>query len=142
MWVRTGIFASAFLALASTPVGAEIHKCRQGARLIYQEAPCPADSLSLPPPPIAPQPSAYAAEEARIRARDDIAAAAALKQRERKEAETRDRQAEAEARQWANDCDRLRDRIERAQAKTKPGKHPKTSLKKDRRAFQETCGAL
>jgi hypothetical protein len=142
MGVRSGVIGLALLALANAPAGAEIHKCRQGARLIYQEAPCPADSQALPPPPIAPQPSAYAAEEARIRARDDIAAAAALKQRERKEAETRDKQAEAEARKQASDCDRMRDRIERAAAKVKPGKQPKTALKKDRRAYQETCGAL
>lgn len=142
MSVRSGIIALALLALASAPVGAEIHKCRQGARLIYQEAPCPADSLTLPPPPIPPQPSAYAAEEARIRARDDIAAAAALKQRERKEAETREIRADAEARKRASDCGRLRDRIERAEARIKPGKDRKTSLKMDRRTFQEACGSL
>lgn len=142
MGVRSGVIALALLTLANAPAGAEIHKCRQGTRLIYQEAPCPADSLSLPQPPIAPPPSAYAAEEARIRARDDIAAAEALKQRERKEAEERDRRADAEARKRERDCDRLRDRIERAEANTKPGKRPKTSLENDRRAFEEVCGAL
>ena len=44
------------LSLASSAAHAEIHKCRQGDRVIYQENPCPGGSLSLAPPERAARP--------------------------------------------------------------------------------------
>lgn len=135
------------LALASTAPRAEIHKCRQGARLIYQEAPCPAGSQALPPPPSAPRPSAYAAEEARQRASNDIAAAEALRQRDHKEDEARRKQEDIEAKQAARklerECAAARDRGDRGdRAKTgkKTGKLGQDSRIKDRRDAPPDCG--
>lgn len=138
------IAASALLVLASAAPRAEIHKCRQGERLIYQEAPCPAGSLALPPPLPVPRPSAYAVEEARQRASDDIAAAEALRLRELKDAEARQRLAAAEAREAARQreraCAAARDRGERAQSKEKTEKRGQVSRKKDRRDEPPDCG--
>lgn len=132
------------LCLAGMPAHAEIHKCRQGERVIYQSQPCPAGSVSLKSPELPPQPSAFAAEEARARARHDITAAEALRARERKEAEARDRQAAAEAKKLEEECERLRGALEREETRTKvkPGKQPKTSEKQSRREYLERCEPL
>lgn len=129
------------LCLAGMPAHAEIHKCRQGGRVIYQSLPCPAGSVSLKSLEIPPQPSAFATEEARVRARNDITAAEALRARERKDAEARDRQAAAETKSLVKECGRLRRAIEREEARTKakPGKQPKASEKKTRREYLERC---
>ncbi len=140
MRVRSGIVTLACLALNCPPLYADIHKCNQGGRLIYQAAPCPAGSRTLPPPELPPRPSAYAEEEARQRASRDIAAAEAIRQRERKEAGTKAREAIALARKQARACDRLRDRIDRAEADAKPGRRETATLRKDRRAYREACG--
>ncbi len=142
MSARPGLITLGFLALASAAASADIHKCNQGGRLIYQQAPCPPGSQALPPPTLPPRPSAYAEEEARQRASHDIAAAEALRQRERKAAEESARQAAAAARKQARECDRLRDRIERADARAKPGKRGKTTLTKERRVYREECSTL
>lgn len=137
-----GVFALLVLALTSPPLRADIHKCSLGDRLIYQEAPCPTGSRALPPPAPPPRPSAYAEEEARLRASQDIAAAEALRQRERKEAEAKAREAIALERKQARECERLRERIESAETRAKPGQRGKATLNKARRTYREECGAL
>ncbi len=129
------------LLLASTPVHAEIHKCRQGERVIYQSSPCPVGSLSLTPPEAPPSPSAYAVEEARKRAKNDIAEAEALWKQEEKAAATREKARAAASKQEA-DCARLLEKIEAAQAKAESNKNRKRTLKSDQRKYRKECGAL
>ena len=127
------------LSLASTAAQAEIHKCRQGDRVIYQENPCPSGSLPLAAPAVQPQPSAFEVEEARIRAKNDLDAAEALRKREEKTTKAQER-SRAQAGKQEADCARLLDKIEQAEAKAKPGK--KTTLKSDQRKYQKACGPL
>ncbi|MDP2432840.1 MAG: hypothetical protein Q8O33_12515 [Pseudomonadota bacterium] len=129
------------LLLASAPVHAEIHKCRQGERVIYQSSPCPVGSVSLTPPEAPPSPSAYAVEEARSRAKDDIAEAEALRKREEKSAATREK-ARATSRKLASDCARLLDKINQAEAKTEASKQQKKTLKSDQGKYRKECGGL
>ena len=127
------------LSLACTTAHAEIHKCRQGERVIYQENPCPSGSQSLAAPAVQPQPSAFAVEEARVRAKNDLDAAEALRKREEKAAKAEEK-SRAETEKREADCARLLDRIERAEAKAKPGKS--NPLKSDQRKYQKACGPL
>ena len=127
------------LSLASTAAHGEIHKCRQGDRVIYQENPCPSGSLSLAAPAVQPQPSAFEVEEARVRAKNDLAAAEALRKREEKAAKAEEK-SRAQAGKREADCARLLDRIEKAEAKAKPGKS--NALKSDQRKYQKACGPL
>lgn len=129
------------LLLASAPAHAEIHKCLQGERVIYQSLPCPVGSWSLPPPEAPPAPSAYAVEEARGRAKNDIAAARALRKREEEAAATREK-ARAAADKQESDCTRLLDKINQAEARAEPGKQRKKPLKSDQRKYRKECGAL
>jgi len=129
------------LTLASTTAHAEIHKCRQGDRVIYQEAPCPAGSLSLAPPEAPPSPSAFAVEQARVRAKNDIAEAETLRKREEKTAKAQEK-SRAEAHKQETDCARLLDKIEKAAAKAEPGKSKKSTLKSDQRKYRKACGPL
>ena len=127
------------LSLASSAAHAEIHKCRQGDRVIYQENPCPGGSQSLAAPAVQPPPSAFAVEEARVRAKNDLDAAEALRKREEKAAKAEER-SRAQAGKQEADCARLLDKIEKAEAKAKPGKS--NALKSDQRKYQKTCGPL
>jgi hypothetical protein len=129
------------LSLASTAAHAEIHKCRQGERVIYQETPCPTGSLSLTPPEALPRPSAFDVEEARVRAKNDLGAAEALRKREEKAAKAQAKN-RADARTRESDCARLLDKIEKAEAKAELGKSKKTTLKSDQRKYQKVCGPL
>jgi len=135
---RNTLFA---LLLASAPVHAEIHKCRQGERIVYQSQPCPPGSQSLTPPAALPAPSAYAVEEARTRAKNDITEADALWKREEKAAEVREK-ARATAHKQVTDCARLLDKINQAEAKVEPSKQQKKILKSDQRNYRKECGAL
>jgi hypothetical protein len=140
MIIRTYLVATTLL-LASVPVHAEIHKCRQGERVVYQETPCPVGSQSLTPPAAPPTPSAFAVEEARARAKNDIAAADALRKREEKAAKALEKK-RAEVRKQETDCARLLDRIETAEAKTKLSRHQKSTLKSDQSKYRRACGPL
>ena len=127
------------LSLASATAQGEIHKCRQGERVIYQENPCPSGSRSLAPPEVQPTPSAFAVEEARVRAKNDLDAAEALRKREEKTTKAQEK-SRAQAGKQEADCARLLDRIEKAEAKAKPGKS--NALKSDQRKYQKACGPL
>lgn len=140
MRIRTIAFATALL-LASAPVHAEIHKCRQGERVVYQEAPCPSGSQSLTPPAAVSQPSAFEVEAARARARKDIAAAEALRKREELEAKALERKRAAAHKQDV-DCTRLLERIEAAQAKEKLSKSQKSTLRSNEHKYRKVCGPL
>jgi len=129
------------LLLVSAPVHAEIHKCRQGERVIYQSHPCPAGSQPLALPEALPAPSAYSVEEARSRAKNDIAEADALRKREGKSAATREKTRDAANKQEA-DCARLLEKMEKVQAKTESSKSRKSTLKSDQRKYRKECGAL
>lgn len=129
---RITLFA---LLLASTPAYAEIHKCRQGERVIYQSDPCPAGNLSLTPPVAPARPSAFAVEEARARAKNDIASAEALEKREAKAAQALEKQ-RAEARRQETDCARLLVKINHAEASNSR----KKTLKIDQRKYRKECG--
>ena len=129
------------LSLASSAAHGEIHKCRQGERVIYQENPCPSGSQSLAAPAVQPQPSAFEVEEARVRAKNDLAAAEALRKREEKAAKAEEK-SRAETEKREADCGRLLDKIEKAEAKAELGKSNKTTLKSDQRKYQKACGPL
>ena len=143
MIARSCRIAPALLALilVSATADAEIHKCRQGERMVYQELPCPAGSLSLAPPEVPPPPSAYEVEAARVRARNDIAEAEALRKREAIAAKAQGKR-RAEASKQVTDCDRLLDRITQAEAKGKPVRGRKSTLKSDQRKYRRICGPL
>lgn len=132
----------ALLVMAPVSARAEVHKCLLNGQVAYQALPCPPGSRTLPMTAAPLPPSAYTMEEARVRAMQDISEAEALQQRERQEAEARNRQATAAAREWENECKRLRKRIERAESIMEPGKHPSAALKQDRREYEDTCGPL
>ncbi|MDP2833401.1 MAG: hypothetical protein Q8Q28_08965 [Pseudomonadota bacterium] len=129
------------LALASGSAHAEIHKCSQGERIVYQSSPCPPGSQSLTLPEALPPPSAYTVEEARSRAKNDIAEAEALRKRDEKSAATREK-ARAAASKQETDCTRLLDKINQAEAKAEPSKQQKKTLKSDQRKYRKECGAL
>ncbi len=129
------------LALTSGSAHAEIHKCRQGERIVYQSQPCPPGSQSLTLPDAPPPPSAYTVEEARSRAKNDIAEADALWKREEKAAEVREK-ARATTGKQESDCARLLGKIETAQVKAKPGKSRKSTLKSDQLKYRKLCGPL
>jgi hypothetical protein len=141
MTVRALLVAVLALTLASSAAHAEIHKCRQGDRVIYQEHPCPSGSLSLPPPEALPPPSAFAVEEARARAKNDLAAAETLRKREEKAARAREK-SRSEARIRETDCTRLLDKIEKTEAKAAVSKRQKNILKSDQRKYRKECGPL
>ncbi|MBU1665966.1 MAG: DUF4124 domain-containing protein [Gammaproteobacteria bacterium] len=129
------------LLLASAPAHAEIYKCRQGERVIYQSPPCPAGSQPLVLPEALPAPSAYAVEEARSRAKNDIAEADAIWKREDEAAKARKKARAAASKQETN-CARLLDKINQAEAKVEPSKQQKKTLKSDQRNYRKECGAL
>jgi hypothetical protein len=126
-----------FLALASGPAHADIHKCLEGDRVIYQSQPCPANSAKLPMREMAPVPSAYEVEEARLRAKGDIAAADSLRKQEEKRTLAREK-TRATARKMDTDCTRLLDKIQKAEA----GKGKKKALKDEIRKYRKDCGEL
>jgi len=127
------------LALASSSAHAEIHKCRQGERIVYQSQPCPTGSQSLTLSEALPPPSAYTVEEARTRAKNDIAKAEALWKREEKSAKPQDK---SRAAVHETDCAQLMDKITQAETKAKPNKSQKNALKSDQRKYRKECGAL
>ena len=138
MFVR--ILSTAF-ALAIAPAHAEIHKCHQGERVIYQEAPCPEASQSLTPPsPPAPL-NAHEVEAARTRAGRDIAAAEALRKREDIAARALEKK-RAAARKQELECERLLDKIEAAREREKPSRNQKVTLASERRKYRRECGPL
>lgn len=126
------------LILVSEPVHSEIHKCRQGERVIYQEFPCPAGSLNLVPPDSPSLPSAYAVEEARNRAKNDVAAALALRKREDQAALAQE-QIRATASKREADCTRLLGRIENTKTKSELSKHQKKTLRTDQLKYRKEC---
>lgn len=140
MTVHVSLVALALL-LASAPIHAEIFKCRQGERVVYQEIPCPAGSQSLAPPETPPPPSAFAVEQARTRARNDIAEAAAIRKHEEQTARAQEKR-RAEVRKQETDCARLLGKIEKAEAKTSPSKNQKNTLKSDQRNYRKECAPL
>ncbi len=130
------------LALPCAPARADIHKCRQGERVVYQETPCPAGSLALSPPELLPPPSAFETEAARLRARDDKATVEVLRQEEQQqevEAARRAEQAQTEARKRLAECDKLQDRINDAQEKKKPSQAVKERLYRDQHRYRQEC---
>jgi hypothetical protein len=129
------------LAMASAPTQAEIFKCRQGERVIYQSSPCPADSQSGAIIEVPPQPSAYEVEQARQRAKGDINEATALRKRDEKADQVLDRKRAAAHKQEV-DCARLLDKIEKAEAKPKLSKAQKGDLKSEQRNYRKECGPL
>ena len=129
------------LALASAPAGAEIYKCRQGERVVYQETPCPTGSLPLTPPEPAPAPNAFAVEQARLRAKNDIAQAKAIRQREEQSFRDQEKR-RAEAHKQTSDCAHLLGRIEKAEARTTLSKNQKSTLKSDQRKYRKECAPL
>ncbi len=133
------------LALPWAPAWADIHKCRQGERVVYQETPCPAGSLALTPPEVLPPPSAFETEAARLRARDDRAAVEVLYQEEEKRAAQAARlaeQARAEAARQAAECDKLQDRIDKALDRKKPTQAMKEKLHKDQNRYRQECSGF
>lgn len=143
MIVRASRIAPALLALAlaSAAAHAEIHKCRQGERVIYQEQPCPGGSQPLAPPEAPPTPSAFSVEEARVRARKDLAEAEALRKREEKAAKAQEKR-RAEVQKQETVCDRLLDRIEKAETMENLSRSKKNTLKSDQHKYRKTCGPL
>jgi len=129
------------LTLASTPAHAEIHKCRQGDRVVYQELPCPTGSQPLAPPEAPPSPSAYDVEQARARAKNDIAEAEALRKRDEKTDKALER-SRATIRKQETDCARLLEKIENAETKVNLRKSQKSTLNSDKRKYRKVCGPL
>jgi len=138
--VRASLIVTALL-LASAPVHAEIHKCRQGERVVYQEFPCPTGSQSLAPPKAQPAPSAYEVEQARARAKNDIAAAEVLRKHVERTTKTQEKQRTA-ARKQETDCMHLLGKIEKTEAKASLGKNQKSTLKSDQRKYRKECGPI
>lgn len=125
---------------------AEVFKCRQGERFVYQSLPCPPDAqtLKIVPPAAAPDPASVA--QARAQAKADIAAAAALRQREAAE-EARRRAQAAAAERRAIACLRRLEIIRMLEAPA-PGEGQMARKKGQRLALQERkayirdCGPL
>ena len=129
------------LALASAPAHAEIHKCHQGERVIYQEAPCPEASVSLAPPLPPPPLNAHEVKAAHTRAGRDIAAAEALRRREEIAARVLEKKRAAAQKQELG-CARLLDRIEATREREKLNKTQKITLGSERRKYRRECGPL
>lgn len=148
VWARTSkqvAFSLMALALSYSSAWAEIYKCRQGDRVVYQERPCPAGSLALTPPEVLPPPSAFETEAARLRARDDRASVETLyKEEEKREAEaTRLAElARVEARKLAAECAKLQDRIHEVQERKKPSQAMKERLYKDQHRYRQECSGF
>ena len=134
--IMTTIFA-----LASAPAHAEIHKCHQGERVIYQEAPCPEASVSLAPPLPPPPLNAHEVKAAHTRAGRDIAAAEALRRREEIAARVLEKKRAAAQKQELA-CERLLDRIEVTREREKLSKTQKITLGSERRKYRRECGPL
>lgn len=136
------------LLFAAVPAldAAEVYKCRQGERTIYQADPCPPEAQAqtrLPPPPV-PDPASVA--QARAQAEKEIAAAAALRRREAHEA-AQHRAREAATERQALACARRLEVIRMLEAPT-PGETQTTRKQGQRLALQErkayirNCGPL
>ena len=133
------------LALPYSSAWAEIYKCRQGDRVVYQERPCPAGSLALTPPEVLPPPSAFETEAARLRARDDRASVETLyKEEEKQEAEAARRAelARVEVRKLAAECEKLQDRIHETQERRKPSQAMRERLYKDQHRYRQECSGF
>ena len=133
---RLALFCIAGL-LASPAAQAAVYKCRQGERVIYQELPCPATTQAMPTPEALPEPSAFEVERARQRAKTDIAAADALRQRDAKLAKAQARTQAAAGRHEAG-CDRLLEKIEKAEEKSAKN----ATLNGNKRKYRKECGPL
>ncbi len=131
----------ACLAFTSPPGQAEVFKCRQGDRVIYQEMPCPAGSKAEATLAEQPRPSAYDAAQARERAKGEIKEAAALRKRDEKAAEAQQRRL-ATTRKLDIDCTRLLDKITKAEDKATLNKNQKNALKIEQRKYRKECGPL
>lgn len=103
-----------------------IHKCRQGERVIYQEQPCAATSQTLGELTPAAPPAAFEADAARLRAASEASEVRAIRKQEQ--------QAAARADKHEKDCDRLLEKIEKAQEKK--GK----ASPSDTRKYRKECG--
>ena len=125
---------------------AEVYKCRQGERTVYQTDPCPSEAQTQSRLPPAPEPDPASVAQARAQAETDIAAAAALRRREAREAAQR-RAREAVAERQALACARRLEVIRMLEAPT-PGETQTTRKQGQRLALQErkayirNCGPL
>lgn len=125
---------------------AEVYKCRQGERIVYQAIPCPpaAQAIEIVPPPPEPDPASVA--QARAQAKADIAAAASLRRREAREAAQR-RAREAAAERQALACARRLEVIRMLEApspsETQTSKRQGRRLAlQERKAYIRDCGPL
>ncbi len=138
----------AILLFATVPSldAAEVYKCRQGERIVYQADPCPPEAQSQSRLPPAPEPDPAAFAQARAEAKADLAAAAALRRQEAQEEAQRRAHAAAAERQ-AIACARRLEVIRMLEAAT-PGETQTAKRQGQRLALQErkayirACGPL
>lgn len=138
----------AILLFAAVPSldAAEVYKCNQGGRIVYQADPCPPEAKAQSRLPPAPEPDPAAAAQARAEAKADLAAAAALRRQEAQEEAQRRAQAAAAERQ-ALACARRLEVIRMLEAPT-PGetqtakKQGQRLALQERKAYIRACGPL
>lgn len=137
--------AVALASLAWPALAGDVHKCRQGERILYQSSPCPPGYETLPVAPPATAPDMASVAQAQTRAKADVAAADSLRRREaREEAARRTREAEAEKHALA--CARQLEVIRMLEA---PSPDDSSARKKgqqraatERKAYIRQCGPL
>ncbi len=133
----------ALLALCVAPgwAAGDMQKCRQNGRIIYQNAPCPADSVPLALEAPLPPPDTESISRAQARAKADMDAAEAIRVRKaREEAELR--AIEAEAERHAQDCARLLAIIREIETLAPSDKDRRTPRKAtaERKEYLKKCG--
>lgn len=134
------------LAAVSPAAAAEVYKCLQGGRILYQAEPCPPGSQAQARLPPAPEPDPASIAQARAEAKADLAAAAALRRREAQEEAQRRAHAAAAERQ-ALACARRLEVIRMLEAPTTG--ETQTAKKQghrlalqERKAYIRECGPL
>lgn len=137
--------AVALASLACPALAGDVHKCRQGERILYQSSPCPPDFETLPVAPPATAPDRASVTQAQTRAKADIAAAESLRQREAREA-SQQRAREAEAEKHALACARQLEVIRMLES---PSADDSSARKKgqqrattERKTYIRQCGPL
>lgn len=137
--------AVSLVSLACPSLAGDVHKCRQGERILYQSSPCPPGYERLPIDPPATAPDAAAVAQAQTRAKADIAAAERLRRREAREASER-RAREAEAEKHALACARQLEVIRMLESPSpkdpsarRKGQQQATA---ERKAYIRQCGPL
>lgn len=143
--VNVVTLAVALVSLAYPSLAGDVHKCRQGERILYQSSPCPPGYERLPLAPPATAPDRASVAQARTRAKADIAAAESLRQREAREASER-RAREAEADKHALACARQLEVIRMLESPPAEAASDRKNRQQraisERKAYIRQCGPL